>query len=72
MAGRAGDMALGAFAILVETQFNWAARSVDHKKKGLPFLGRQPLVVQLLTLLGAKPNRYRPKSISCGLGRREL
>jgi len=38
-----------------------------HQQKGLPFLGRQPLVLQL-TLAGAKPSRYRLKQITpCGL-----
>jgi hypothetical protein len=35
-----------------------------HKEKGLPFLGRQPLVVQLLTGGWRKANRYRVKHIT--------
>jgi hypothetical protein len=43
-------MALGAFAILVRDPAGHSSLMFPAaKKKGLPFLGRQPLVVQLLT-----------------------
>jgi hypothetical protein len=40
-------MALGPFTILVANLF--PSQNRQAKKKGLPFLGRQPLVLQLLT-----------------------
>ena len=57
-------MALGAFAILVGDTSRWdSPKSPANNKKGLPFLGRQPLVLQLLTLAGAKPSRYDLKQL---------
>jgi hypothetical protein len=54
-------MALGPFTILVANLF--PSQNRQAKKKGLPFLGRQPLVLQLLTLAGAKPSRYDLKQL---------
>jgi hypothetical protein len=64
-------MALDAFAILVGDPGRQSSLAFPAaKKKGLPFLGRQPLVVQLLTGGKREASRYRFEKLSPCCGRR--
>jgi hypothetical protein len=54
-------MALVTFTNLVGHTASWDSPKSPANKKGLPFLGRQPLVVQQLTRGWREASRYRSK-----------